>query len=407
MSPSRQTHPLLRCDAIIGLQDPRHRLRGTQGTRAARSGSRAAYAIGIIETLPVAERSARAELVRRPTKSTNRTSQHRDQPIDRDHQNVLLKPLDATRADNAQHRYRAASTPAPTPTRQPCRLVAHPREVAIVEAHRLGLDGERDSGRRDCQGVDVPPASPRQRVPQPPPLPLQLREPAPHLVLRASTHAAAPRKRQALAGIEAHPERERQQETGRRDRAFATVTASSTVAPLAIAAVAARDSRRYCWRRGKLNPPVRLIGAAGDQPCGDVPTAPGRTDDPPATSEQPDSINPVSGAAALNPAETSANQHNLDRGRPGVFPGDFQDFRVIFGPVRYRFTRERSVVRNHPCPCRKALVIRGFSRVMRECEVILGGLMLRLGPHSWGPPAASAVPRVRFSALPERTTPCT
>ena len=62
--------------------------------------------------------------------------------------------------------------------------------------------------------------------------------------------------------------------------AFATVTASSTVAPLAIAAVAARDSRRYCWRRGKLNPPVRLIGAAGDQPCGDGPTAPGRTDDP-------------------------------------------------------------------------------------------------------------------------------
>jgi hypothetical protein len=28
-----------------------------------------------------------------------------------------------------------------------------------------------------------------------------------------------------------------------------------------------------------------------------------------------------------------------------VFPSDFQDFRVILGPVRYRFTREMSLAR--------------------------------------------------------------
>ena len=82
--------------------------------------------------LPVAKESARAELVGGPTEPTDRASQHRDQPIDRDHQNVLLKPLDAACANQADHWHRAASTPPPTPARQPRRLFAHPSEMAIV-----------------------------------------------------------------------------------------------------------------------------------------------------------------------------------------------------------------------------------------------------------------------------------
>jgi hypothetical protein len=74
---------------------------------------------------------------------------------------------------------------------------------------------------------------------------------------------------------------------------------------------------------------------------------------PPATSERPDFINPVSDAAGLNPAETSANQHNLDRSQSRVFPHDFQDFRVILRPVRYRFTGERSLVQAQTCPSGK------------------------------------------------------
>lgn len=69
-----------------------------------------------------------------------------------------------------------------------------------------------------------------------------------------------------------------------------------------------------------------------------------------AMPERPDLINPLSRPAGLNPAETSANQHNLDRGPSSVFPGDFQAFRVILDALRYRFTRERSLVRTQPRP---------------------------------------------------------
>ena len=74
---------------------------------------------------------------------------------------------------------------------------------------RLRLDGERDSDRRDRQRVDVPPAAPRHRVPEPPPFPFERLEPAPHLVLRASTHTAAPRERQPVAGVEREARRGR------------------------------------------------------------------------------------------------------------------------------------------------------------------------------------------------------
>src|SRR5664279_5325683 len=150
---------LHRGDEHVALAELRPASRGTQGTRSGRSGSGATYATGSFEMLPVAEESARAELVGGPTEPTDRASQHRDQPIDRDHQNVLLKPLDAACANQADHWHRAASTPPPTPARRPRRLVAHPSEMAIVVRPRLRLDREPDAGRRDRQRVDVPSSS--------------------------------------------------------------------------------------------------------------------------------------------------------------------------------------------------------------------------------------------------------
>jgi hypothetical protein len=117
--------------------------------------------------------------------------QHRDQPIDRDHQHALLDPLDAARANQAHDRHRAASTPPPTPPRQPRRLLAHPSEMPIVVRPRFRLDHEPDAGRRDGQRIDVASALPRQQVAQPPALRLKRRKRAPRLVLRASTHTAA------------------------------------------------------------------------------------------------------------------------------------------------------------------------------------------------------------------------
>ena len=137
-----------------------------------------------------------AALIEEPASARDRSalaeaapSQHGDQPIDRDHEDAVLDPLDATRANEADHRHGAAPTPPPTPARQPRRLFPHPGEMAIVVAPRLGLDGEHNSGGRDRQGVDVPPASPRQRVPQPPPVGLERPQRATDLVLRASADA--------------------------------------------------------------------------------------------------------------------------------------------------------------------------------------------------------------------------
>jgi hypothetical protein len=52
---------------------------------------------------------------------------------------------------------------------------------------------------------------------QPPPLRPKRRQRAPDLVLRASTHAAAPGEQQPVAGIQAKSEREHEQDSRRRD----------------------------------------------------------------------------------------------------------------------------------------------------------------------------------------------
>ena len=49
-----------------------------------------------------------------------------------------------------------------------------------------------------------------------------------------------------------------------------------------------------------------------------------------------------------------------------MFPSDFQDFRVILGSVRHRFTRERSLVQAQPCPSGKPAV--AFANAVSEDE---------------------------------------
>jgi hypothetical protein len=142
-------------------------------------------------------------------------SEHRDQPIDRDHQHGLLNPLDATRANHAHDRHGAAPTPTPTPPRQPRSLLAHPSEMAIVIRPRLGLDHERDAGRRDCQRVDAPAPAPGQRMTQPPPVRPKWCKCALDLVLRASTNAAALGERQPVASVEPEPDGEEENGAGR------------------------------------------------------------------------------------------------------------------------------------------------------------------------------------------------
>jgi hypothetical protein len=168
----------------------------------------------------------------------------------------------------------------PTPARQPCRLVAHPSELAIVVRPRLRLDREPDAGGIANESMSPRPC-PRQRMTQPPPLRPKRRQRAPDLVLRASTHAAAPGEQQPVAGIQAKSEREHEQDSRRRTApAPATASASTTAPTLAVAAVASspepavllaprvvqspssphysrRSVRWRCWHRSGSAPAVR------------------------------------------------------------------------------------------------------------------------------------------------------
>ena len=162
--------------------------------------SGATYALGSLETPPLAGEPAHARLVDGPTEPADAASQPGDQPIDRDHEHAALNPLDATRANQADHRHGAAPTPTPTPPRQPRRLFAHPNEMPILVRPRLCLDRESRARRPDRQRVDVPPSSPRYRVPQSPTLEFKNCKRSPDLVLGASTYPAYDRPAPANAG---------------------------------------------------------------------------------------------------------------------------------------------------------------------------------------------------------------
>ena len=112
------------------------------------------------ETLAAIEASTHAEPA--GGRPAGAASQNWDQPIDRNYENRLLEPMDATSANDADHRHRAAPAPPSTPPRQPCRLGAHLSEMAIVVRPSLRLDHEPDAGRSDRHRVDVPAPAPGQ-----------------------------------------------------------------------------------------------------------------------------------------------------------------------------------------------------------------------------------------------------
>ena len=112
------------------------------------------------ETLAAIEASTHAEPA--GGRPAGAASQNWDQPIDRNYENRLLEPMDATSANDADHRHRAAPAPPSTPPRQPCRLGAHLSEMAIVVRPSLRLDHEPDAGLSDRHRVDVPAPAPGQ-----------------------------------------------------------------------------------------------------------------------------------------------------------------------------------------------------------------------------------------------------
>jgi hypothetical protein len=104
------------------------------------------------ETLSAAEESAQAKLLGEPTEPADPASQGRDQPIDRDHESVLLKPLDATCADQADH-------PGTAPRKHHRR---RRRDSHAAWSRTRASDREPDAGRianesmspRPCHGSE-------------------------------------------------------------------------------------------------------------------------------------------------------------------------------------------------------------------------------------------------------------
>ena len=122
----------------------------------------------------------------------------------------MLDPLDAPRPNDAHDAERPVACPPSPASRQPRRLLAHPSEMTSFVRPGLRLDRDGDPAGRDRHRVDVSPALPRQRMPQPPALRLQRCERALDGVLRAGPDPAAASEREPVAGVE--PESERYEE---------------------------------------------------------------------------------------------------------------------------------------------------------------------------------------------------
>jgi hypothetical protein len=142
-----------------------------------------------------------------------RSAEEMGQPVDRDHQYVVLDALHATHPDEAQHGDRAVARPSSPAPRQPRRLLMHAGEVALVIGPRFRLDRNCNPGRGDRHRVDVSPPLPREGMPQPPALRLKGRERALDLVFRAGTHATAASKREPVPRLEAESDGGEEQQT--------------------------------------------------------------------------------------------------------------------------------------------------------------------------------------------------
>ena len=111
------------------------------------------------------------------------------QPVDRDHQNVILDALDSPRANKTHDPQGAVACPSSPAPEQPRRLLAHSSEMAPVVGSGLRLDRDRNPGRRDRHRVDISRSLPPKRVPQSPALGAERHECTLHVVLRAGTDA--------------------------------------------------------------------------------------------------------------------------------------------------------------------------------------------------------------------------
>ena len=143
------------------------------------------------------------------------------QPVDRDNEHVLLDSLDAPSANEAHDAERPVACPPSPAPRQPVGLLPHSSDVTCFVRPRLGLDRDDDPSRGDRNGVNVAAGMPGQRMPQPPPLRLERREHALHLVLRAGTDSAATGERNPVTSVVAKSDGAEEQRSGERRRSRA------------------------------------------------------------------------------------------------------------------------------------------------------------------------------------------
>jgi hypothetical protein len=134
------------------------------------------------------------------------------QPVDRDHENVMLDALDGPRADQTHDAQGTVSCPPSPASRQPRRLLAHPSEMAPVVGSGLRLDCDRNPGRGDRHRVDISRSLPPKRVPQPPALGPERHECTLHVVLRASTYATPTGESEPVASADTEHHGEHQEQ---------------------------------------------------------------------------------------------------------------------------------------------------------------------------------------------------
>ena len=228
---------------------------------------------------------------------------------------------------------------------------------------------------RDRHRVDVSPPLPRQRVPEPPAsassgtrarwtasserAPTRLRSASENQWRAYTPSPTAPTSNTAASSPAPMLAARSPSTAGRLRRTpphrhagsvgIAGVARSSRTAPTAL----------FTWNHAPMLPPSKDgTTTAERRPAGTG----GQRSPEGANRAGPSDLNsPVRASAGLNPADFSANEPNLGFPPAVRFSHDFQHFPCHFSRLRYRFTRERSLVRAQPCPSRKALVIRGLS----------------------------------------------
>ena len=140
------------------------------------------------------------------------------QPVDRNHQDVVLDAFDAPRAFTRHSTRKRRCGPIAAGARQPRRLLAHPSEMATLVRSGLRLDRDGYPGRGDRHRVDVSrhPAT-RANVASATPPPAAAQAPADR-VLRAAPTRLRPARRTSGARADAEPKRAEEQQHAASER---------------------------------------------------------------------------------------------------------------------------------------------------------------------------------------------